>query len=147
MDIAGLAQFREKAIAFLNHAIESAQKANASLELLREGDSIELPRQRIYQYWRKHWPQSQYPSEQEWLLIRGEIETGSLVFVRVGQSEASSFWIRLMSLTPEPTPLNASFVGEHEPDNVRPNPLCPVHGKTPANAIWECVIYSTRTGA
>lgn len=150
MDVAGFAQLRERVIAYLSYAIESMTSVKAQFVEQREMDAqIEklLPRQRIYSYWRMYWPQGKYPLAQEWQLIRGELDGGALVFVRVGPSEAGSFWIRLMSLTPEATPINGPFIPDKERDDYPLQTMCPLLGQTPANAIWECVIYSTRTGA
>lgn len=150
IDTQGLADYIEKCVAFTNYVIEQSQLTQASLIEMRGAttDLVNLvPRARIYQYWRKHWPQGQYPSVADWQLMRGELDAGALAFVRVGPSEAGSFWIRLMSLTPEETPTNGTFIDQFAPDNTSPKSLCPLHGAKPANAIWECIIYSTRTGA
>ena len=152
MDAKGFAAFIEKCIGLLNFVIEECQRAKASMVEMREATTeFEklLPRQRIFQYWRKHWPQGKYPVVEEWSKIRAELDGGGLVLVRVGQSEAASFWIRLTSLTEwkDGLPGNGTFIPEHERDDYPQQTLCPKHGKTPSNAIWECVIHATRTGA
>ena len=149
IDTDGLSAYVEKCIAYTSHVLEQSKLAKASLIEMR-GATADLanlaPRSRIYLYWRKEWPKGKYPTADDWTLLRGEIQTGGMVFAHVG-ANAPTTWVRLISLSDEPEPKSAEWIQMQDSEMSTRAQLCPAFGANPKNAIWEARVFSTRTGA